>query len=76
MHKTEEIADLERRIIQVFKKDVITPMDVKESKKLLEKWKFLSGYVSDKTPVMLQTIDEIVDKQPNWQTKTKNHENN
>lgn len=67
--RQEEILSIEERIRGIFAKDNITRIDVNVSNELFSRWKYLTKYVSDKTPVMLQTVDEILDKEPKWQTK-------
>lgn len=74
MTKEEEIKSIEWKIRNMFDKDKITDADIIDSSKLINRWKFLTNYVSDKTPVLSHTIDEIIDEQPNY--KTKNNENN
>ncbi len=72
MTKEQEISNIEIKLRAIFAQDYIRAIDIKESKKLLEKWKFLTKYVSDKTPVMLQTVDDvnnILEKNPIWQRK-------
>jgi hypothetical protein len=79
MNTKKEIELIEFKLKATFNKDRITKMDVMESNKLFEKWKQLTKYVSDKTPVLKTTSDkqsfEIIDKFPNWQ-KLENDENN
>ncbi len=72
MTKEQEISNIEIKLRAIFAQDYIRSIDIKESKKLLEKWKFLTRYVPDKTPVMLQTVDDvnnILEKNPIWQRK-------
>lgn len=68
MH-TDEIKTIEQRLRDIFAKDNITKMDVNISNEMLDRWKYLTKYVSDKTPVTKFTVDEIIDKEPNWKTK-------
>lgn len=52
MTRKEEIEDLESRIRHTFAKDVITKVDVSVSKQMLDRWKYLTKYTPDKTPVL------------------------
>jgi len=70
MTKEEEIKFIEYRLKTIFSQDVVRAIDVVESNKLFNKWKVLTGYISDKTPVLNHTIDfinPIIDKKPIWQ---------
>lgn len=69
MH-TNEIKSIEEKVRNIFVKDLITHMDIINSNNLIDRWKFLTNYVSDKTPVLLHTVGEIIDEQPNYK-KTK-----
>lgn len=65
MTKEQEIKFIEYRLKTIFSQDVIRAIDVVDSNKLLDKWKVLTGYVSDKTPVLQYTpdfIEPILDK--------------
>jgi hypothetical protein len=59
MTKEEEIKFIEYRLKTIFSQDVVRAIDVVDSNKLLDKWKVLTGYVSDKTPVLQYTPDFI-----------------
>ena len=65
---TNEIKSIEEKIRNIFNKDVITRTDIINSNSLINRWKSLTDYVTDKTPVLLHTVDEIIDKQPNYKT--------
>lgn len=65
--KKKEIKSIEEKIRDIFTKDIITSLDIEISKKLLIRWKFLTEYISDKTPVMKHTVDKILDNEPDWQ---------
>ena len=70
MTKEEEIKFIEYRLKTIFSQDVVRAIDVVDSNKLLDKWKVLTGYVSDKTPVLKYTpdfINPVIDKNPLWQ---------
>jgi hypothetical protein len=70
MTKEEEIKFIEYRLKTIFSQDVVRTIDVVDSNKLLDKWKVLTGYVSDKTPVLKYTpdfINPVIDKNPLWQ---------
>ena len=70
MTKEEEIKSIEFRLKAIFSQDVVKAIHVIESKELFSKWKVLTEYVSDKTPVLKYTpdfINPIVDKKPIWQ---------
>lgn len=69
MTREEEILSIEERIRGIFAKDNITRIDVNVSNELLGRWKYLTKYVSDKTPVTTFTVDEILDKTPPWTKK-------
>lgn len=58
---------IEERLRNIFAKDRITQLDINNSKELLTEWKFLTKYVSDKTPVLLSTVDNTLDNKPIWQ---------
>ena len=55
MTKEEEIKSIEFRLKAIFSQDVVKAIHVIESKELFSKWKVLTGYVSDKTPVLNHT---------------------
>ena len=67
MH-TNEIKSIEEKVRNIFNKDVITRTDIINSNNLINRWKSLTDYVTDKTPVLSHTVDEIIDKQPNYKT--------
>jgi hypothetical protein len=67
--KDVHIRFLEQKIRAIFAKDIITKLDIDICDKCIADWKHLTEYVSDKTPVLLHTVDEIIDKEPNWKTK-------
>jgi len=58
---------IEERLRNIFVKDSITQLDINNTKELLAEWKFLTNYVSDKTPVLISTIDDSLDERPKWQ---------
>lgn len=66
MTREEEILAIEQRIRNIFAKDSIIRIDVNISNELLNRWKFLTKYVPDRTPVLLQTVDSVIDKTPPW----------
>ncbi len=71
MTKEEQIKSIEDRLKAIFSQDVVKAIHVVESKNLFANWKFLTGHVSDKTPVLNHTIDfvePILEKKPSWQT--------
>lgn len=70
MTKEQEIKFIEDKLKSIFSQERIRAVDVIESNKLFDKWKVLTGYISDKTPVLQHTpdfIDPILDKKPVWQ---------
>lgn len=70
MTKEQEIKFIEFRLKSIFSQDVIRAIDVVESNRLFDKWKFLTGYISDKTPVLAHPVDffnPIIDRNPLWQ---------
>lgn len=58
---------IEERLRNIFAKEQITKLDINNTKELLDKWKFLTDYVSDKTPVLISTVDDTLDERPVWQ---------
>ena len=71
MTKEEEIKSIEDRLKVIFSQDVVKAIDVVDSNKLLDKWKVLTGHVSDKTPVLQHTpdfIEPFLETKPLWQT--------
>jgi len=58
---------IEERLRNIFAKDNITQLDINNSEELLAEWKHLTGYVSDKTPILLSTVDDTLDRKPRWQ---------
>ncbi len=71
MTKEEEIKSIEFRLKAIFSQDVVRAIDVVESRELFSKWKVLTEYVSDKTPVLQYTpdfIEPILETKPLWQT--------
>jgi len=72
MDTKKEIIYIEFTIRKIFKKNKITKYDVNIANKLFDKWKVLTGHISDKTPVLKYTpdfIEPILDKQPNYKIK-------
>ena len=70
MTKEEEIKSIELRLKAIFSQDVVKAIHVVESKELFSKWKVLTEYISDKTPVLKYTpdfINPVLDKNPLWQ---------
>ncbi len=70
MTSSEEIAIIEQKLKNTFSKKFITKLDVNICNQLLERWKQLTGYVSDKSPVIEQNIEDvnsILDSKPLWQ---------
>ena len=70
MTKEQEIKFIEYRLKTIFSQDIVRAIDVVDSNRLLDKWKVLTGYISDKTPVLQYTpdfIEPILDKNPSWQ---------
>lgn len=70
MTSSEEIAIIEQKLRNTFSKKVVTKLDVNICNQLLERWKQLTGYVSDKSPVIEQNIEDvnsILDSKPLWQ---------
>lgn len=58
---------IEERLRNIFAKDNITQLDINNSKELFHEWKFLTNYVPDRTPVLISTVDDTLDKRPTWQ---------
>ena len=58
---------IEERLRNIFAKDSINQLDINNSKELFHEWKFLTNYVSDKTPVLISTVDDSLDERPRWQ---------
>lgn len=72
MNPEKEIRCIEFTIKKIFQQNKINRYDVNIANKLFDKWKVLTGYVSDKTPVLKYTpdfIEPILDKEPNYKTK-------
>jgi hypothetical protein len=60
-----EIERIETKLRTVFNKDRITSYDVVECNKLIEKWKKLTNYNTEKTPE--SNRESVIDDKPNWQ---------
>lgn len=52
-----KILKLELEIKYIFNKEVIRAVDVVRANKLIEEWKILTNYTSDKTPAVLDYVD-------------------
>jgi len=58
---------IEERLRNIFAKEHITQLDINNSEELLAEWKHLTNYVSDKTPVLISTVDDSLDERLIWQ---------
>lgn len=52
------IKEIEESIRKTFEQEIITDIEVDYCCGLINEWKKLTNYVSDKTPVLKETIDE------------------
>lgn len=67
MSNHQEIIILECRIKDIFKKDVITDVDVFIANRLIEKWKKLTNYKEEDS----SEIETTIEKRPFWHKDNK-----
>jgi hypothetical protein len=66
MIKNQTVLNIEAELKQIFVKDNIRRLDVVKSNELLDRWKILTNYKSDKTPVLDIPSQQILDDDPIW----------
>lgn len=66
MIKNQTVLNIEKEIKEIFAKDNIRKLDVVKSNELLDRWKILTNYKSDKTPVLNIASQQILDDHPIW----------
>jgi hypothetical protein len=66
MIKNQTVLNIEAELKQIFAKDNIRRLDVVKSNELLDRWKILTNYKSDKTPVLNIASQQILDDDPIW----------
>lgn len=72
MTKEEEIRALEIDIRSIFNKQFIPSFLVAKANTLIERWKFLTGWKEDTTPVLYE--ESFLDKTPYYQfDETRRH---
>lgn len=64
-NKDLKILKLELEIKYIFNKDRIKAVDVIHANSLIEQWKALTNYRSDKTPAVLDYVD-VLDDEPKY----------
>jgi phage FluMu protein Com len=62
----KQISFIEYQLRSIFSQNKIRAIDVVQANKLFEKWKDLTGYVSDKTPACKDCPEIIIDEEPKW----------
>ena len=66
MIKNQTVLNIEAELKQIFAKDNIRRLDVVKSNELLDRWKILTNYKSNKTPVLNIASQQILDDDPIW----------
>ena len=66
MIKNQTVLNIEKEIKEIFAKDNIRRLDVVKSNELLDRWKILTNYKSNKTPVLNIASQQILDDDPIW----------
>jgi len=61
-----ELEQIEQQIRDIFTKESITKLDVNTGNLLFERWKTLTGYISDKSPVCKDCTEMILDNKPKY----------
>lgn len=72
MIKNQTVLNIEKEIKEIFAKDNIRRLDVVKSNELLDRWKILTNYKSDKTPVLNIASQQILDDDPIWSRNLNN----
>lgn len=69
MKKDQEIREIEDEIWSIFKEDYISDSLINKATKLISRWKNLTRWKTDKTPVLKKRDISILDRVPKYQIK-------